>query len=255
MKKELKLEQVEINKIEFAQNIINMFNTYNEIDNMFFSIDDYIFSLSISDDKPCSYIKEKTTLNKIGFLSLNKINNLLDYQINNVLVSNQSKLNLSNISINDKHKSCLFHLISIGESLLIKSHLDAYPFEPLFPSQLILSDNIETLMNKKNGCPVLNKYLSNNQIDYLLEDFYINEVFSCIKEIEKEQCSSYPLIKLGEQNRQSFQVKRICFYRETLDTDILSFYGIDLVSKLREISLVNKLNYDEKFIEHVKKKI
>ena len=95
MKEEIKLNKIEINKIEFSQKIIDVFNKYKEIANMFFNVDDYIFSLSLSHKKSCSYIKEKTSLNKIGFLPLNNVKNLNDYQINNIISSNYSKSNIS----------------------------------------------------------------------------------------------------------------------------------------------------------------
>jgi hypothetical protein len=257
MKEEIKLNKIEINKIEFSQKIIDVFNKYKEIANMFFNVDDYIFSLSLSHKKSCSYIKEKTSLNKIGFLPLNNVKNLNDYQINNIISSNYSNSNISSPLNNklDEYKSCLFHIIFVGESLLIKSHLDNYPFKQVFPGQLILSDNLESLYNHKYGCPVLNEYLISNNNEYLLEDFFINDILYDIRNIEEEQCEKYPLFKLGEPNRETFNIKRFCFFRETLETDILSFYGIELVSKLRAIDLINNLPQKDIVLYNCKKKI
>lgn len=257
MKKELELNEVEINKIEFSHSIIDIFNKYKEIANMFFSVDDYIFTLSLPDSNSCSYIKEKTSLNKIGFIALNQLSNLQDNSINNILTSNQSKITISNTIHKDydKYQACLFHIISIGQSLLIKSHMDNYPFEPIFPGQLILSDNMESLLNHKYGCPILNNYLIDNEIEYLLEDYYMNEILDCIKNVEQKQCSRYPLIKLGSKNRQTFKTKRFCFFRDTLDSDILSFFGIELSSKLRARELSDKLTLKESSYDFIKKKI
>ena len=219
---EKNLNLVEINKIEFAQKVIDIFKCHKDIEHLVFNVDDSIVSIK-ENNTNILHIKEKTSLNQIGFLPIN-----LD------LLHIYPDLELKKIN------KCLFHLIFVGKNMLIKSLLDSYPLTQ-FSDQLLKTNSLENFSKNYTDCPFLRKYLSENNINYLIEDFFLNNIILKLQTIEKEQFNSYPLIKINDNNRLSYNIKRFYFYRNNIEDNINTFYGQSLVSKLRSISLFNQL--------------
>lgn len=261
---DLHLETIEVNKMIFAEQIINLFHTYQDIDNLHFSVDEQIFSNSLSDNTGLittykTFFKEKINITKIGFLSLKNLKNLAPHQLSSIQASNKINVNHNNNSI--KQLGCLFHFIFIGNTKLINSHIDSYPFEYDNGLSFLRLDNFS---NSISDCPALQCYLLKNNLEYLSNSIFHNDVLDEISTITEEQNLRYPLNLLENllpENKNKYLTKKIIFYRNSLEEDLLNFYGLDMNNKIRAISLFKdiqkKFNHSDLFDkdEHHRKKI